>query len=272
MITKFAKRYIKGRFFRIVMATMVALTLLTVLALLEVEAALPLAVFTVGCLITLALTRIVVMERRVVEKLRKLTPVPSKSKGESETGKRATKQALHVPAHPQGLPVTGRQAADVLPDVHRQAKLVGMVVTRGNVIPKRHIALLGTLELSARLEKRYEVERLHPSTARAQIAEKSLSALIIDQRSLSTGPWGGAESAAGTHLANELFWIIQELKRSGSAVYFVRSLKNADVYTHQLMQRSTLVIDDKFSSTGFEENVKLPLLDLLSEYRKQVVL
>lgn len=273
----------------------------TALGLARIEVALPLSVLIVGCLAGLAIGRIVLMERRVMTAVRSLgvskavVPMTGKPSGSAANVQGASSPAAmkNQAASPLGVgggtksvrrgdtgtsqiasPVIGRQAADVAIDTERHIRLDQAIGARfgSDSVDRRRLAIIGTKSLFSTLSGGYVLESVHPSTARAQLSVLDASALIIDQNGLSQGPWGGVQSAGETHLANELFWLIDYMRGKDVPVYFVPSSASPDVYTFHIMSKATLIIGDDTDYQEWGEDLRLPLIDSLNAYAKAVTL
>lgn len=294
MKTKNIGNILKGPLAKSVLALVFGFLLLTGLSLFSVNAAMPLSIFGIACFLALILARIVFMERVFMTGLRNLKttitntspPVQKKPAGEVSALRDgnggsaiAVKRVMNNSSKPElnaskgSTPVIGRQAADITVDLQRQAllaKALGTLEVAGDLRPgQRHLAVLGSSALASLLGSEYSIHRLHPSISRAQISGKCINALIVDQSELSRGLWAGTESAIGTHLANELLWLMDYMRRENVPVFFIRCKGIPDVFTEEFIKRSTLTVDSNFNYHEWGEDLALPLMDALVEYSEK---
>jgi hypothetical protein len=171
------------------------------------------------------------------------------------------------PAAPSSGPAIGRLAAAVADDRERQAKIrgcLGIPPTApwgGRVI----YSIIGK-DLFHHLGDAHTVEPLRPSTIAAQIGNGTGSALIVDDNAFASGIWFGADSAAGTLLANEIFHALAECRSRGIPVYFVRTRREPNIYTTDFEAASDVVFSDRSSTDEWAEDYKFGLLSSLETY------
>ncbi|WP_427130822.1 hypothetical protein [Pseudarthrobacter sp. S9] len=170
---------------------------------------------------------------------------------------------------PSSGPVIGRLAAAVTDDRHRQSKILGYLGVPptapwgGRIV----YSILGK-ELYRYLGDAHALESLRPSTIAAQIANGSGSALIVDDSAFSSGSWFGADSAAGTLLANEILQALAECRSQGIPVYFVRTRREPNIYTAEFEAASDVVFSDRSSMDEWTEDYKFGLLNSLETFVK----
>ncbi|MGY2746025.1 hypothetical protein ACVWZ8_003142 [Arthrobacter sp. UYCu723] len=163
----------------------------------------------------------------------------------------------------------GRLAAAATDDRQRQSRILGYLGVPptapwgGRVI----YSILGR-DLSRYLGDAHALEALRPSTIAAQIANGSGSALIVDDTAFASGIWFGADSAAGTVLANEILQALAECRSQGVPVYFVRTRRAAEIYTRDLEAASDVVFSDRSSMDEWTEDYKFGLLNSLETFVK----
>ncbi|WP_211883032.1 hypothetical protein [Pseudarthrobacter albicanus] len=186
---------------------------------------------------------------------------------------RVATAAAKPPVSPGPAPSTGgaigRLAAAVMDDRQRQSKILGYLGVPpaapwgGRVI----YSILGG-DLSRYLGDAHALEALRPSTIAAQIANGSGSALIVDDTAFASGSWFGADSAAGTLLANEVLQALAECRSQGMPVYFVRTRRAAEIYTRDFEAASDVVFSDRSSMNEWTEDYKFGLLNSLETFVK----
>jgi hypothetical protein len=123
-------------------------------------------------------------------------------------------------------------------------------------------------DLYRHLGDAHALEALRPSTVAAQIANGRGSALIIDDSAFTAGVWFGADSAAGTLLANEILQALAECRSQGMPAYFVRTRLEADIYTTEFEAASDIVFSDRSSLAEWTEDYEFGLLSSLETFTK----
>jgi len=172
-------------------------------------------------------------------------------------------------AAPTAGRAVGRLAAAVTDDRDRQAKILrylGAPVTApwgGRVV----YSIMGQ-ELYRYLGDAHALEPLRPSTIAAQIANGRGFALVIDDSAFTAGIWFGADSAAGTLLANEILRALAECRSQGMPAYFVRTRLEADIYTTDFEAASDVVFSERSSLAEWTEDYRFGLLTSLEAFAK----
>jgi len=172
-------------------------------------------------------------------------------------------------AAPTAGRAVGRLAAAVTDDRDRQAKILrylGAPVTApwgGRVV----YSIMGQ-ELYRYLGDAHALESLRPSTIAAQIANGRGSAVVIDDSAFTAGIWFGADSAAGTLLANEILRALAECRSRGVPAYFVRTRLEADIYTTDFEAASDVVFSERSSLAEWTEDYRFGLLTSLEAFAK----
>jgi hypothetical protein len=170
-------------------------------------------------------------------------------------------------AAPAAGRAVGRLAAAVTDDRDRQAKILrylGAPVTApwgGRVV----YSIMGQ-ELYRYLGDAHALESLRPSTIAAQIANGRGSALVIEDSAFTAGIWFGADSAAGTLLANEILRALAECRSRGVPAYFVRTRLEADIYTTDFEAASDVVFSERSSLAEWTEDYRFGLLTSLEAF------
>ena len=170
-------------------------------------------------------------------------------------------------AAPTAGRAVGRLAAAVTDDRDRQAKILrylGAPVTApwgGRVV----YSIMGQ-ELYRYLGDAHALESLRPSTIAAQIANGRGSALVIEDSAFTAGIWFGADSAAGTLLANEILRALAECRSRGVPAYFVRTRLEADIYTTDFEAASDVVFSERSSLAEWTEDYRFGLLTSLEAF------
>lgn len=182
----------------------------------------------------------------------------------------AAERTKSVPtAAPTAGRAVGRLAAAVTDDRDRQAKILrylGAPVTApwgGRVV----YSIMGQ-ELYRYLGDAHALEPLRPSTIAAQIANGRGSALVIDDSAFTAGIWFGADSAAGTLLANEILRALAECRSQGMPAYFVRTRLESDIYTTDFEAASDVVFSERSSLAEWTEDYRFGLLTSLETFAK----
>jgi hypothetical protein len=181
----------------------------------------------------------------------------------------AESQKSASPAAPSSGRVIGRLAAAVADDRHRQSKILGYL----GVPPtapwggRTVYSILGN-DLYQYLADAHALEPLRPSTIAAQIANGSGSVLIVDDSAFTSGIWFGADSAAGTLLANEILHALAECRSQGMPVYFVRTRREPNIYTTEFEAAADVVFSDRSSMDEWTEDYKFGLLNSLETFVK----
>ena len=181
----------------------------------------------------------------------------------------AERKQSAAPAAPTAGRAVGRLAAAVTDDRDRQAKILrylGAPVTApwgGRVV----YSIIGQ-DLYRYLGDAHALESLRPSTIAAQIANGRGSALVIDDSAFTAGIWFGADSAAGTLLANEILQALAECRSQGMPAYFVRTRLEADIYTTDFEAASDVVFSDRSSMAEWTEDYGFGLLTSLETFAK----
>ncbi|MET4096690.1 hypothetical protein [Arthrobacter sp. UYCu712] len=179
----------------------------------------------------------------------------------------------HKPASPaapaSGGRAIGRLAAAVTDDGDRQAKILGYLGAPPTAPwGGRIVYAIAGQDLHQYLGDAHALESLRPSTIAAQLANGSGSALILDDSAFTAGIWFGADSAAGTLLANEILQALAECRSQGMPVYFVRTRRGADIYTTDFEAASDVVFSDRSSMDGWTEDYTFGLLNSLETFAK----
>jgi hypothetical protein len=199
------------------------------------------------------------------------TPVQKASTPAQQAPKKAAvpaeKQKPIAPAAPSAGRAIGRLAAAVEDDRDRQTRILrylGVPPTApwgGRIV----YSIVGR-ELDRFLGDTHALEFLRPSTIAAQIARGRGSALVIDDTAFTSGIWFGADSAAGTPLANEIFQALAECRSRGIPVYLVKTRRESDVYTPAFEADSDVVFSDRTSLDGWTEDYTFGLLAALQTF------
>ena len=189
--------------------------------------------------------------------------VPKTAAAPTETHKPAS------PPAPASGRAIGRLAAAVKDDGDRQAKILGYLGAPPTAPwGGRIIYAIAGQDLHQYLGDAHALESLRPSTIAAQIANGSGSALILDDSAFTAGIWFGADSAAGTLLANEILRALAECRSQGMPVYFVRTRREADIYTTDFEAASDVVFSDRSSMDEWTEDYRFGLLNSLETFAK----
>jgi hypothetical protein len=181
-----------------------------------------------------------------------------------------------APAAPAAAPAAparravGRLAAAVEEDRHRQTRILGYLgVPPAAAFGGRRIYSIVGKELHRYLGDTHELESLRPSTIGAQIASGSGSAVVVvDDSAFISGTWFGADSAAGTLLANEILRALAECRSQGMPVYFVRTRPESDIYTPAFEAAADVVFSDGPSLDEWTEDYTFGLLASLQTFAK----
>lgn len=197
-------------------------------------------------------------------------PAAKASAPAAERTNPAAERTKSVPtAAPTAGRAVGRLAAAVTDDRDRQAKILrylGAPVTApwgGRVV----YSIMGQ-ELYRYLGDAHALEPLRPSTIAAQIANGRGSALVIDDSAFTDGIWFGADSAAGTLLANEILRALAECRSQGMPAYFVRTRLEADIYTTDFEAAADVVFSERSSLAEWTEDYRFGLLTSLEAFAK----
>jgi hypothetical protein len=121
-------------------------------------------------------------------------------------------------------------------------------------------------ELYRYLGDAHALESLRPSTIAAQIANGRGSALVIEDSAFTAGIWFGADSAAGTLLANEILRALAECRSRGVPAYFVRTRLEADIYTTDFEAASDVVFSERSALAEWTEDYRFGLLTSLEAF------
>ena len=199
------------------------------------------------------------------------TPVQKASTPAQQAPKKAVvpaeKQKPAAPAASSAGRAIGRLAAAVEDDRDRQTRILGYLGEPptapwgGRII----YSIVGR-ELDRYLGDTHALEFLRPSTIAAQIARGRGSALVIDDTAFTSGIWFGADSAAGTPLANEILQALAECRSRGIPVYLVKTRRESDVYTPAFEADSDVVFSDRTSLDGWNEDYTFGLLAALQTF------
>ena len=195
------------------------------------------------------------------------------AKASAPAAERTNPAAERTKSAPTAAPTAGRAvgrlAAAVTDDRDRQAKILrylGAPVTApwgGRVV----YSIMGQ-ELYRYLGDAHALEPLRPSTIAAQIANGRGFALVIDDSAFTAGIWFGADSAAGTLLANEILRALAECRSQGMPAYFVRTRLEADIYTTDFEAASDVVFSERSSLAEWTEDYRFGLLTSLEAFAK----
>ncbi|MFE4227241.1 hypothetical protein ACFRJ8_05075 [Arthrobacter sp. NPDC056886] len=181
----------------------------------------------------------------------------------------AAKQEPAPPAAPASGRAVGRLAAAVMDDGDRQAKILGYLGAPPTAPwGGRIVYAIAGQDLQQYLGDAQALETLRPSTIAAQIANGRGSALILDDSAFTAGIWFGADSAAGTLLANEIFQALAECRSQGMPAYFVRTRREADTYTTEFEAAADVVFSARSSMEAWTEDYKFGLLHSLDTFAK----
>lgn len=162
--------------------------------------------------------------------------------------------------------VPGRLAAAVSEDGRRQGKLLRhLALPTPSAAAGRTLFIVAGKELRRYLNGSHTMEALHPSTIMAQVENSSGSALILEDSAFVAGPWFGADSAAGTLLANELLKIFAICQMQEIPVYFVRTRRDSNIYTKDFEANADLVMSAQ-KSLDWTEDYEFGLLGSLSSF------
>ncbi|GIU57108.1 hypothetical protein [Arthrobacter sp. NicSoilC12] len=193
------------------------------------------------------------------------------AKASAPAAKASSPAAERTKSAPTAAPTAGRAvgrlAAAVTDDRDRQAKILrylGAPVTApwgGRVV----YSILGQ-ELYRYLGDAHALEPLRPSTIAAQIANGRGAALVIDDSAFTGGIWFGADSAAGTLLANEILRAFAECRSQGVPAYFVRTRLEANIYTTDFEAASDVVFSERSSLAEWTEDYRFGLLASLEAF------
>lgn len=179
----------------------------------------------------------------------------------------AAKQQPVLPAVPASGRAIGRLAAAVESDGDRQAKILGYLGAPPTAPwGGRIIYAIAGPDLQQYLGDAHALETLRPSTIAAQIANGRGSALILDDRAFTAGTWFGADSAAGTLLANEILQALAECRTQGIPAYFVRTRREADTYTAEFEAAADVVFSDRSAMKEWTEDYTFGLLNSLETF------
>lgn len=163
----------------------------------------------------------------------------------------------------------GRLAAAVEDDQQRQSRIQSYLGAPpaapwgGRII----YSIMGR-ELNRYLGATHALEPLRPCTIAAQIASGSGTAVVVDDSAFTSGIWFGADSAAGTLLANEILQALTACRSAGTPVYFVRIRRESNVYTLDFEAASDVVFSDRSSMDEWTEDYKFGLLTSLETFVK----
>ncbi len=195
--------------------------------------------------------------------------VPKPAAAPAEKHKPASPSTPASPAAPASGRAIGRLAAAVKDDGDRQAKILGYLGAPPTAPwGGRIVYAIAGQDLHRYLGDAHALESLRPSTVAAQIANGRGSALVLDDSAFTTGIWFGADSAAGTLLANEILRAMAECRSQGMPVYFVRTRREADIYTMDFEAASDVVFSDRSTMDAWTEDYKFGLLDSLESFAK----
>jgi len=193
------------------------------------------------------------------------------AKASAPAAERTNPAAERTKSAPTAAPTAGRAvgrlAAAVTDDRDRQAKILrylGAPVTApwgGRVV----YSIMGQ-ELYRYLGDAHALESLRPSTIAAQIANGRGSALVIEDSAFTAGIWFGADSAAGTLLANEILRALAECRSRGVPAYFVRTRLEADIYTTDFEAASDVVFSERSALAEWTEDYRFGLLTSLEAF------
>ena len=181
----------------------------------------------------------------------------------------AVKKEPALPAAAASGRAVGRLAAAVVDDGDRQAKILGYLGAPPTAPwGGRIVYAIAGQELQQYLGDAHALETLRPSTIAAQITKGRGSALILDDSAFTAGIWFGADSAAGTLLANEILQALAECRSQGIPAYFVRTRREADTYTTEFEAAADVVFSDRSSMETWAEDYKFGLLNSLDTFTK----
>lgn len=181
----------------------------------------------------------------------------------------AVKKEPAPPATAASGRAVGRLAAAVVDDGDRQAKILGYLGAPPTAPwGGRIVYAIAGQDLQQYLGDAYALETLRPSTIAAQIANGRGSALILDDSAFTAGIWFGADSAAGTLLANDILQALAECRSQGMPAYFVRTRREADTYTTEFEAAADVVFSDRSSMEAWAEDYKFGLLNSLDTFAK----
>ncbi|MDF9749128.1 hypothetical protein M2428_000558 [Arthrobacter sp. ES3-54] len=179
----------------------------------------------------------------------------------------AAKKELAPPVAPASGRAVGRLAAAVMDDEDRQAKILGYLGAPPTAPwGGRIVYAIAGQDLQQYLGDAHALETLRPSTIAAQVANGRGSALILDDSAFTAGIWFGADSAAGTLLANEILRALAECRSQGMPAYFVRTRREADTYTTEFEAAADVVFSDRSSMEQWTEDYKFGLLTSLETF------
>ncbi|MFF2029712.1 hypothetical protein [Arthrobacter sp. NPDC058192] len=186
----------------------------------------------------------------------------------NSAGSAENRKAGPPAAAPAGRAI-GRQAAAVEDDLSRQSRIHGYLgVPSAAPWGGRIIYTIVGRELHRHLGDAHALESLRPSTIAAQIAGGSGSALVVDDNAFTSGAWFGADSAAGTLLAEEILGALAACRSAGTPVYFVRTRRESDIYTPALEAASDVVFSDRSTMDEWTEDYTFGLLRSLETFVK----
>ena len=179
----------------------------------------------------------------------------------------AAKREPASPAAPASSRAVGRLAAAVMDDGDRQAKILGYLGAPPTAPwGGRIVYAIAGQDLQQYLGDAHALETLRPSTIAAQIANGRGSALVLDDSAFTAGIWFGADSAAGTLLANEILQALAECRSQGMPAYFVRTRREADTYTTDFEAAADVVFSGRSSTEQWTEDYKFGLLSSLATF------
>jgi hypothetical protein len=179
----------------------------------------------------------------------------------------AAKKEPAPPAAPASGRAVGRLAAAVMDDEDRQAKILGYLGAPPTAPwGGRIVYAIAGQDLQQYLGDAHALETLRPSTIAAQIANGRGSALILDDSAFTAGIWFGADSAAGTLLANEILQALAECRSQGMPAYFVRTRREADTYTTEFEAAADVVFSARSPMEEWTEDYKFGLLTSLETF------
>ena len=167
--------------------------------------------------------------------------------------------------------VPGRQAAAAESDPELGRKLARLVIPletdHARSLERRAVAVITTEDVRARLSAGFDVTAIRPSIGAMQIDVGGFSSLVIEEASLTSGPWAGVLDASGTMLYEQLRDLLAAAKSQGTAIILLAADSPASTFSVELRRLANLTVEGDAYELPWGPGLELPVLRALG-YRQ----
>jgi hypothetical protein len=109
----------------------------------------------------------------------------------------------------------------------------------------------------------------------AQVEKLAGSAIILEDGAFLAGTWFGADSAAGTLLANEILRTLTFCRKQGIPIYVIRTRRDSNIYMTDFESAADVVISGRKFMEDWSEDYEFGLLGSIRSFvetKKEVLL